>query len=143
MSISRTSVSSDRQHKMSTRTGKGPKKVLLAPSKREKDSSAEAGTVTPVTDRGLDFDTLREQRTLFVPEDVGKTTPKMEEELGRFILRIFHADPDEADSHPAIKALAFDWIRKWKQFRTLDRNDIDGLTLEGSHRRVDLSQRYK
>ena len=78
-----------------------------------------------------------------MPEDLGKATLKMEEELEGFILRIFHADPEEVDSHPAILALTFDGIRKWKQFRALNRNIIDGLTLEGSHRKVDLSQRYK
>ena len=75
--------------------------------------------------------------------DTEKTTLNMEEELKGFILRIFHADPEEADSHPAILALTLDGILRWKQFRTLNRNIIDGLTLEGTHRKVDLSQRYK
>jgi len=134
---------------MSTRTGKGTKKALPASSSSSSrrdspaEATAEANLIPPISEQGLDFVTLRKQRTLTMPEDLGKTTLKMEEELEGFILRIFHALPEQADSHPAILALTFDGILRWTQFRTLDRNDIDGLTLEGSHRKVELSQRYK
>lgn len=65
------------------------------------EATAEANLIPPISEQGLDFVTLRKQRTLTMSEDIGKNIPKMEEELHCTALPAYeHVPPTDRPTVP-------------------------------------------